>query len=154
MKQTNYSITIGTASDVGTIAQFQVDMALESEGSFLDLERVTRGVTSAMADENKGRYIVARDDSGKPIGSLMLTREWSDWNDQWYWWIQSVFISKEYRGKGVYKAMYEKVKDMALEANVSQIRLYVDKTNHHAQMIYNKLGMDETHYLLYEECIN
>lgn len=154
MKKMNYNISVGNVSDIAIIAQFQVDMALESEGSSLDLDRVTRGVASAVADENKGRYIIARDESGKAIASLMLTKEWSDWNDQWYWWIQSVFVSKKYRGKGVYSAMYKKVKEMALEANVSQIRLYVDKTNFSAQKVYQRLGMDETHYLLYEECIN
>lgn len=154
MEKMKYSISVGNASDIATIAQFQVDMARESEGSYLDIEKVTRGVTSAIEDENKGRYIIARDESGKAIASLMLTKEWSDWNNQWYWWIQSVYVSKEYRGKGVYKAMYEKVKEMAMEADVYQIRLYVDKTNYNAQKVYNKLGMDETHYLLYEECIN
>ena len=41
------------------IAKFQVDMAIESEG--------------------KGRYVLGIID-GKPVGSLMLTREWSDWS--------------------------------------------------------------------------
>ncbi len=64
--------------------------------------------------------------------SLMLTREWSDWNCQWYWWIQSVYVEPQHRGKGVYRAMYERVKQMARNENVSQVRLYVDKTNNTA----------------------
>lgn len=47
--------------------------------------------------------------------------------------------------------MYQKVKDAAKENNVSQIRLYVDKTNHSAQKVYQNLGMHESHYLMYEE---
>lgn len=153
MEKINYNISVGNASDIATIAQFQVDMALESEGTELDLEKVTLGVAAAVADEYKGTYIVARTEDGKAIGSLMLTREWSDWNNRWYWWIQSVFVTKEYRGKGVYRAMYEKVKTLAKEQNITQIRLYVDKTNYPAQKVYQKLGMDECHYLLYEEVI-
>lgn len=153
MEQKNYNISVGNSSDIDTIAQFQVDMALESEGTSLDLEKVTKGVAAAVADINKGTYIIARDLHGKAIGSLMLTREWSDWNNQWYWWIQSVFVSKEFRGQGVYKAMYAKVKEMAKGENISQIRLYVDKTNYPAQKVYQSLGMEETHYLLYEELI-
>lgn len=83
--------------------------------------------------------------------SLMLTREWSDWNCQWYWWIQSVYVESLHRGKGVYRAMYEWVKQMAREQSVSQIRLYVDKTNFTAQQAYQHLGMTEAHYLMYEE---
>ena len=83
----------------------------------------------------------------------MLTREWSDWTNRWYWWIQSVYVRPEYRGKGAYRAMYAKIKEMAGEAGVTQIRLYVDKTNYRAQEVYKKLGMDECHYLMYEEVL-
>ena len=152
MSNNRYEITVGTNNDINAIAAFQVAMAMESEGTTLDLERVTRGVTMAMADEAKGKYIVARID-GKAVGSLMLTRAWSDWNCQWYLWIQSVYVEPQHRKKGVYKAMYSKVKEMAQAENVSQVRLYVDKTNTSAQQAYQRLGMDETHYLMYEEVI-
>lgn len=145
-----YLIEKGNSADIEAIAHFQVEMAMESEGTSLSLERVTRGVTMAMDDETKGQYIVARCDR-KVVGSLMLTREWSDWNCQWYWWIQSVYVEPRHRGKGVYRAMYERVKQMARNENVSQVRLYVDKTNNTAQHAYQHLGMTETHYLMYEE---
>ncbi len=150
MKNPDYTIVRGEVDDIESIVQFQAKMAMESEGTSLSLERVTRGVTMAMDDEAKGQYIVARCE-GKVVGSLMLTREWSDWNCQWYWWIQSVYVEPQHRGKGVYRAMYERVKQMARNENVSQVRLYVDKTNNTAQHAYQHLGMTETHYLMYEE---
>ena len=127
-------------------------MAKESEGSILNIEKVTNGITQAIADPNKGRYLVAKID-GETVGSLMLTSEWSDWNAQWYLWIQSVYVMPQHRGQGIYKAMYQKVKDIAKEENISQVRLYVDKTNIAAQKVYNKLGMTQSHYLIYEENI-
>jgi len=145
----NYEIHFGTPSDIPSIAQFQVDMAMESEGLPLDLEKVTQGVTHAMEDEAKGKYVIAYAD-GQAIGSLMLTKEWSDWNDQWYWWIQSVYVRPEYRGKGVYRSMYQTVEKAAREAKIPQIRLYVDNTNLRAQKVYQRVGMHESHYLLYE----
>ena len=148
----DYDITTGKPEDIQDIAQFQVDMAQESEGTTLDIQTVIPGVTAAVNDPQKGTYIIARAD-GKPIGSLMLTREWSDWTNRWYWWIQSVYVRPEYRGKGAYRAMYAKIKEMAGEAGVTQIRLYVDKTNYRAQEVYKKLGMDECHYLMYEEVL-
>ena len=146
------TITQGKASDIDTIVRFQADMAMESEGSMLDMDRLTLGVSSAINDEQKGIYLVARAND-TPIGSLMLTREWSDWNNQWYWWIQSVYVMPEYRKKGVYKAMYATLKDMAQENGVSQIRLYADRTNLSAQQVYQRLGMRESHYLMFEETI-
>lgn len=146
------TITRGETSDIDAIVRFQADMAMESEGIMLDMCRLTSGVTSAMKDESKGTYLVARA-NGTPIGSLMLTREWSDWNNQWYWWVQSVYVMPEYRKKGVYKAMYATLKDMACESGVSQIRLYADRTNLNAQQVYRRLGMHESHYLMFEETI-
>ena len=146
------TITQGKASDIDAIVRFQADMAMESEGTVLDKDTLTNGVTAAINDEQRGIDLVARAE-GKPIGSLMLTREWSDWNNQWYWWIQSVYVKPEHRKKGVYKAMYATQKDMAQENGVSQIRLYADRTNLSAQQVYQRLGMRESHYLMFEETI-
>jgi ribosomal protein S18 acetylase RimI-like enzyme len=153
MENINFVVSRGEVSDIDTIVQFQADMAMESEGCVLNKEKVIKGVTAAMLDDSKGIYWVAKYE-GRTIGSLMITREWSDWNNEWYWWIQSVYVAPEYRRKGVYKAMYLKVKDAAKENNVSLVRLYVDKTNLSAQKVYQNLGMHESHYLMFEENLN
>ncbi len=145
-------IKYATKEDINALVGFQVLMAKESEGSILNIEKVTNGITQAISDPNKGRYLVAKID-GETVGSLMLTSEWSDWNAQWYLWIQSVYVIPQHRGQGIYTAMYQKVKDIAKEENISQVRLYVDKTNIAAQKVYNKLGMTQSHYLIYEENI-
>lgn len=150
MENINFVVSRGEVCDIDTIVQFQADMAMESEGCVLDKVKVTKGVSAAMLDDSKGIYWVAKIE-GRTIGSLMLTREWSDWNNEWYWWIQSVYVIPEFRRQGVYKAMYLKVKDTAKDNNISQIRLYVDKTNHSAQSVYQRLGMHESHYLMFEE---
>ena len=145
----NFQITFGNISHADSIARFQIEMAMESEGLVLDYERVSNGVKAAMEDENKGQYIVATVDD-IPVGSLMITREWSDWNASWYWWIQSVYIMPQYRNHGIFKAMYNKVLDLAGNTGISQVRLYVDKSNFPAQAVYQKLGMAECHYSMYE----
>ena len=132
-----------------TITRFQTDMAMESEGLALDYERTLKGVQAVLQDETKGRYILAIID-GLPVGSLMLTREWSDWNCCWYLWIQSVYVRPDYRNRGIYKTMYNEVLKLAKSEGVTQIRLYVDRDNQKAQSVYQKLGMSECHYLMYE----
>lgn len=151
-EQVEFEVTFGTLSDVETIAQFQVDMAWESEGTVLDKDTVLQGVRSVMEDETKGRYLVAKM-NGKTLGSLMITMEWSDWNSAWYWWIQSVYVMPEYRQMGVFSAMYHTLKETASKQNVSQIRLYVDKSNETAQSAYQKVGMEESHYRMYEKSV-
>ena len=144
-----YKITRGENCDIESIVQFQLNMALESEGTVLDKDKVMQGVTAAMNDVSKGTYWVAKTDDNA-IGSLMITQEWSDWNNSWYWWIQSVYVVPEHRGKGIFKKMYNKVMELAKSKNIAQVRLYVDKTNHTAQRVYETLGMKECHYYMYE----
>ena len=82
----------------------------------------------------------------------MVTYEWSDWRNGWFWWIQSVYIRPEYRGRRLYSDLYSYVKEKAAEAgNVCGFRLYVERENEHARRVYEKLGMAESHYLMYEE---
>ena len=142
-------ISTGTYNDIEAITGFQIAMALESEGTVLDEERVLKGVAAVMEDGSKGIYIIARIED-RPVASLMITREWSDWNNGWYWWIQSVYVMPEHRGQGIFRAMYTKVIEMAKEQNIAQVRLYVDRHNTNAQKVYQKLGMEECHYLMYE----
>ena len=146
-----FTVEPATKDDAESIAQFQIDMALESEGTVLDKEIVLKGVSEGLSDPNKGLYFVARSEKGEAIASLMITKEWSDWHCEWYWWIQSVYVKPEYRRQGVYTKMYEKVKALAKEAQVASLRLYVDKTNARGIAAYTALGMKKSHYLLYED---
>lgn len=143
------NISRASIKDIETITGFQTAMALESEGLVLDGDVVAKGVKAALEDESKGIYIIAETE-GKTVASLMITREWSDWNNGWYWWIQSVYVVPEFRGRGVFKAMYAKARELAAQEQVLQVRLYVDKTNTDAQRVYQRLGMEECHYLMYE----
>jgi ribosomal protein S18 acetylase RimI-like enzyme len=66
-------------------------------------------------------------------------------------WIQSVYIESRYRGKGVYKKLYDHIQQLvAIDQDLRGIRLYVDKTNKAAQSVYHKLGMNGEHYQLFE----
>jgi GNAT superfamily N-acetyltransferase len=86
------------------------------------------------------------------VAGLLITREWSDWRNAWFWWVQSVYVRPTHRGTGLYSRMYEFVKELAArEGNICGFRLYVEKENNRARKVYEKLGMKETYYLMYEE---
>jgi len=55
-------------------------------------------------------------------------------------------VLPEFRGQGTFRAMLTKVKEMASEQQVSEIRLYVDKDNKSAHEVYTKLGLKECNY--------
>jgi len=132
------------------LVQFQMEMAYETEKVVLDFDDVEDGVMGVLCDKDKGTYIIAKK-SNVIVGCLMLTKEWSDWNNSWYLWIQSVYVKPNYRRQGVYSFMYSKVKDIARKMGSHAIRLYVDSNNKSAQQVYVNLGMKESHYLLFEE---
>lgn len=144
-----FQIRRARSEDYATIAQFNQNMALETENKILPDELIVPGVKAILDDAGKGFYYVAEAD-GEVIGQLMITFEWSDWRNNTIWWIQSVYVKENWRGKGIYKALYEQVKQDAKAANIQTIRLYVEKENQRAQEVYRKLGMQETVYDMYE----
>ncbi len=147
----NIKIRPGLLFDIDTIAQFQVKMAYETEnGLKLDPHTVNKGVAAVLDDPTKGKYWLAEAD-GKVLGCLLTISEWSDWRNGTVLWIHSVYVLPEVRKHGVYKALYTHLKDMVQASHEYRgLRLYVDKTNILAQKVYENLGMDGSHYHLYE----
>lgn len=145
------NIRVAHREDIDALVEFNHAMAIETEGLRLDRDTLRRGVEAVFADEEKGFYVVSV--LGDAIvGGLMVTYEWSDWRNAWFWWIQSVFIKPEARGQKLYRQMYEFVKGRASDAdNVCGFRLYVENDNFHAQKVYDAVGMHASHYLMYEE---
>lgn len=139
-------------ADAAAMVDFNQKMALETEGKVLDPEVLTKGVSAVFSDPNKGFYVVAEAE-GSIVGGLMVTFEWSDWRNRWFWWIQSVYTVPEYRGRGIYRALYEFVKKEAEKNSepVCGFRLYVERDNANAQKVYEKLGMGNSIYFMYEE---
>ncbi|MFA6457522.1 MAG: GNAT family N-acetyltransferase [Bacteroidota bacterium] len=136
--------------DAETIALYNVAMAKETEHFDLNPERTLRGVRSMFDDSSRGFYLVA-EDGGKIVGQLMITYEWSDWRNSVFWWIQSVYVKKEFRAQKVFRQLYEQTVTMAKsQGNVCGIRLYVEKENDVAHAVYKKLGMKQTHYNMLE----
>ncbi|GAC1531679.1 MAG: GNAT family N-acetyltransferase [Ramlibacter sp.] len=141
----------GAWPDADTIAGFNRAMALETEGRALQDERSLAGAQRLLRDPDLGFYLVA-ERSGQVLGSLMVTFEWSDWRDGHFWWIQSVYVRPEARRQGVFRALYAEVAAMVQrDPTVCGLRLYVEASNTRAQATYAALGMDRTHYLVYEQ---
>lgn len=146
-------IRLAKREDAHNFVEFNSAMALETEGKTLDHTTVETAVFAIVDDPAKGFYIVAEEDE-KIIGGLLITYEWSDWRNAWWWWIQSVFLEPEARGKRVYSQLYDFVKAEANQAgNVYGIRLYVETENAHAQRVYEKVGMERSPYLMYSETL-
>jgi ribosomal protein S18 acetylase RimI-like enzyme len=147
------------AHDRDLLAQWAVAMALETEHKHLDEATVRAGMEAGIADPAKARYFIAMHESAvagretiaAPAGTLMLTREWSDWRNGDWWWIQSVYVAPEHRRQGVYQAMHGHVAALAQATpGVIGLRLYVERANTAAQSTYRALAMDDAGYAIFE----
>jgi len=131
------------------IIAFQEKMAMETEGMVLDHNTISMGVNAVFDDPGKGKYYVA-EKGGGIIASLLITFEWSDWRNSWVWWFQSVYVLPGERRNGVFRQMYEYIRDLAGSSGAAGLRLYVEKDNNRAMRTYEAMGMNGDHYRMYE----
>ncbi len=144
------SIRSARATDLEFLVEGNALMAAETEGRELDRELLAEGVAAVFGDQAKGRYFVA-DDGEEPVGQLLITLEWSDWRAGWFWWIQSVFVLPERRGQGVFACLYAHVlAEARRDPEVCGIRLHVENDNVAAAAVYERLGMDDAGYRVFE----
>jgi len=137
--------------EIPVIVRFNQLLALESENKVLDETILRRGVQRALSEPTLCRYFVA-EMAGRVVGQTMVTYELTDWRDGVTWWIQSVYVEKGERGKGVFRALYQHIRRTAqADPDARAIRLYVEQHNQSAIATYRKLGMVDAGYFVYEE---
>lgn len=146
-------IRVASAADGDAFVRFNRAMALETENKKLAEEIVDPGVRAVFAEPGRGFYVVAERES-EIVAALMITFEWSDWRNADFWWIQSVYVTPAFRRRGVYRKLYDFVRERARgEGGVCGFRLYVERDNTAAQRVYESLGMSASDYLMYEETL-
>lgn len=137
-------------TDVPVIAEFNRRLAWETERLKLDPEVLRPGVTAVLNDSTKGTYYVA-EANDEVVGQLMITYEWSDWRNGNLWWIQSVFVKEEFRGKGVFRTLFAYLQNLARSSKgVAGLRLYMHADNAAARQAYERLGMRHSDYEVFE----
>ena len=144
-----------TRDDVDTIIEFNRAMALETESRRLDLATLRTGTLAILESPEYGFYVVAELPEGrrhKPVGQLMITYEWSDWRNGVFWWIQSVYVDPDHRGRGAFRALHNHVFLKAkADPRVCGLRLYVERENHRAQTVYQRVGFCPSVYRVFEQ---
>ena len=154
-----FRVRAATPADADLLAQWAAAMAWETEHKRLDPDTVRAGVAAGIADPQRARYFLAMDDAAvagretiaTAVGTLMVTREWSDWRNGDWWWIQSVYVPPEQRRRGVFAALYRHVEAQARATPGGVgLRRYVERGNAAAQRTYAALGMDDAGYALLE----
>ena len=146
----NIKIREAVKPDIPVIAEFNQALAKETENIQLNAEILASGISNAL-DRDECHYFIA-ELNGQVIGQTMITYEWSDWRNGIMWWFQSVYVQPEHRGKGVFRALFYHVEQLAKKhPDVKALRLYVMQNNVTGKNTYSALGMTDSGYVVYEK---
>jgi GNAT superfamily N-acetyltransferase len=146
-----WTVRPAVPADAPLVVEFNRLLAEESEGKALDPALLAPGVAAALADPHKGRYFVAEGE-GTVAGQTMITYEWSDWRNGWFWWIQSVYVRPEHRRRGVFRTLFDHIEGLARrDPEVIGLRLFVENNNRAAQATYARMGMKPAGYFVLEK---
>ncbi|KAK9867399.1 hypothetical protein WJX84_004062 [Apatococcus fuscideae] len=143
------AVRLAALDDLDALTSYNMAMAHETEGLTLQQGILRKGIEALLTDRSKGQYFVVEAE-GQVVAQLMITYEWSDWRNSRIWWIQSVYVHPDHRRKGLFKLLYDYVKELSLEERAAGLRLYADASNHRAQSTYKAMGMT-THYNVFED---
>ena len=109
-----------------------------------------KGVEAVFNDPEKGFYIVSTSNS-QVVASMLITTEWSDWRNGYFLWIQSLYVISSFRKQGIFRNMYQFIKQTVVETtNYFGLRLYVEENNKTAFDVYMNVGMKGSHYKMFE----
>ena len=141
-----YTVRRAEARDIDDLVAFTMAEAIEAEGVEKDSAVIRKGVEAGLSDGFLAKYWVVESGEAGVVASTSVVREWSDWNAQYYWWIQSMYVKPDYRGRGIVEALIETVGAEARIADAAELRLYVHRKNGRAVSAYRRSGFSDTSY--------
>ena len=137
--------------DIELLVDYQIKMAKETEDKELNGKKVATCLDTMFKTQIFGECFVKRNKTHKGMGSTMITFAYDLEMNKTNYWFQSVYVDKEFRKQGVFTSMYRFVEQRAKEKGVYALYLYVDKDNHLAISVYEKLGMKRLNKLIIEK---
>ena len=146
-----FTIREAKESDLEAIVEQNIKLCSETENRTLTPSIVREGVRAGLCGHC--RYWVA-ERGDEIVAQIMITTEWSDWQNHEVWWLQSVYVQPPYRGHGVLDALFEHVHRLAKRQGAGAFRLYVDSKNTLAKQAYRRLLFHPSHYELLERTVS
>ncbi len=133
-------------NDLDQLVEFTAAEAREAEGHTKETKTLMNGIKTALEEHSIAMYWVLMNQHNEQVGSASALKEWSDWNAGYYWWIQSMYIRPDYRGKGYMELLLDAIKSEMKEQNGLELRLYVHENNQSAIRAYRKANFTFSKY--------
>jgi GNAT superfamily N-acetyltransferase len=136
----HYTIRRAERQDMDILVAFTLAEGRDAEGLGLDPTEVERGVRAAFAEPSLATYWVAEAPDGRVVAHTSVVTEWSDFRGRHYWWVQSLFVEPEHRGRGVTAQLLDHLAREAGRADAVDLRLHVHTANERARRAYERCG--------------
>jgi len=133
-------------NDLDKLVDFTAAEAREAAGDTKNMKTLADGIKAALEDGSIAMYWVLVNEDNQPVGSASALKEWSDWNAGYYWWIQSMYIRPDYRGKRHMDLLLNAIRSAMKEQNGLELRLYVHENNQAAIRAYEKANFVFSRY--------
>lgn len=146
MNLKNFLVRRATLLDFEKLISFAIAEASEAEITARSSELIREGVRIGLENDSIAMYWVLEKEGPEVIGNVSVVKEWSNWNAGYYWWIQSMFLKPEYRGKGLMDKLIEAIREAAQQEEAVELRLYVHNKNKRAIKAYRNSGFSNSNY--------
>jgi ribosomal protein S18 acetylase RimI-like enzyme len=143
-----YAMRRAELADLDTIVAFTVAEARDAEGADKDVAAIERGVRMALEDPSLASYWLVEASGAGVVGSTSVVTEWSNFHGGHYWWVQSLYIVPEHRGRGLARLLLEMLAEEARAAGAVDFRLYAHNSNRRALEAYRRCGFDTAPYTI------
>jgi ribosomal protein S18 acetylase RimI-like enzyme len=144
----DHRIRKANLSDLDSLVAFAIQEATETEGHSPAPDAVTIGVQKGFEESAPSSYWVAESNEGEIVGAISVVTEWSNFRGGYYWWVQSLFIASDHRGRGLVDDLLRFIARTARAAHALDLRLYVLQSNHRAIAAYRRCGFQTAPYTI------
>ena len=95
---------------------------------------------SERIERNESEIFVSIEEDGKYSGFVQLYPLFSSTRMKRLWLLNDLFVEKEYRGRGISKALIDRSKQLCKETNACSLTLETQKSNVIGNNLYPRMG--------------
>jgi GNAT superfamily N-acetyltransferase len=142
----SFSVREATSQDIDKLVYFVIAAAIEGEEGQVSPDQAQKGIKTCLENPNLAQFWVLESNRFGVVGCVSVVKEWNVWEAGYYWWLQSIFITPEYRGQDLMEVMVDHVCEQARHEQALQLRLYIHKNNERGRKAYNREGFVDSSY--------
>lgn len=138
-KMTDLTIRPAQVSDVGTILNFILELAIYEKAEH-EVKASAEQIQQSLFCENPAAFCLICEHQGKPIGFAVYFKNYSTWLGKHGIYLEDLYVTPEARGLGAGKALLRQLTKIAVENDYGRVEWAVLNWNQPAIDFYLSLG--------------